>query len=104
MKPLHKLIAAALLFIAVSSTAIAQHSTDEPTQLTAIQRQIEHIQQTIQLKRLEMDKASRYHFDYQRLNADLEKIHTGIKDYLSPRRAQPRDPVKMHGHYQQEQR
>ena len=42
---------------------------------------------------------ARYHFDYVRLRADLQRVRTGLQDYLVPQRAQPRDPVPMSGDY-----
>lgn len=42
---------------------------------------------------------ARYHFDYARLRTDLERVHTGVRDYLVPQRAQPRDPVPLAGDY-----
>ncbi len=42
---------------------------------------------------------SRYHFDYARLREDLERVRTGIHDYLTPQRAQPRDPDELAGDY-----
>jgi RAQPRD family integrative conjugative element protein len=45
---------------------------------------------------------SRYHFDYERLRQDIEHVRAGIQDYLSPQRAQPRDPVTLVGDYRRE--
>ncbi|UQS88729.1 raqprd family integrative conjugative element protein [Pseudomonas chlororaphis subsp. piscium] len=45
---------------------------------------------------------SRYHFDYARLREDLHRIRGAIQDYLTPVRAQPRDPVELRGDYRQE--
>ncbi|PAU51968.1 raqprd family integrative conjugative element protein [Pseudomonas sp. PIC25] len=42
---------------------------------------------------------SRYHFDYARLREDLERVRAGIHDYLTPQRAQPRDPEDLAGNY-----
>jgi len=42
---------------------------------------------------------TRYHFDYPRLHTDLQRIRSGIYDYLTPQRAQPRDPVEITGQY-----
>ena len=44
---------------------------------------------------------ARYHFDYGRLAADLERVRGGIHDYLTPSRAQPRDPAELLGDYRQ---
>lgn len=45
---------------------------------------------------------ARYYFDYSRLLSDLERINTGIQNYLVPSRAQPRDLSEIHGTYRQE--
>lgn len=45
------------------------------------------------------DGSQRYHFDYQRMAGDIARIRQGLQDYLSPSRAQPRDPVEISGHY-----
>lgn len=42
---------------------------------------------------------SRYYFDFNRLNADLKRIESGINDYLTPKRAQPRDLSEISGYY-----
>jgi RAQPRD family integrative conjugative element protein len=44
----------------------------------------------------------RYHFDYARLRQDIERIRGGIRDYLAPKRAQPRDPTTLIGDYRRE--
>lgn len=41
----------------------------------------------------------RYRFDYPRLTQDIQRIRRGVKDYLSPSRAQPRDPGELVGDY-----
>ena len=38
-------------------------------------------------------------FDYLRLREDLLRVRAGIEDYLTPRRAQPRDPLEFQGDY-----
>ncbi len=45
---------------------------------------------------------SRYHFNHERLRADIHRVRAGVKDFLSPDRAQPRDPVALHGDYRGE--
>nr|WP_067297553.1 RAQPRD family integrative conjugative element protein [Marinobacterium profundum] len=45
---------------------------------------------------------NRYHFDYPRLRADLTRVRAGIRDYLAPSRAQPRDPTALSGQYRAE--
>ncbi|WP_431819425.1 RAQPRD family integrative conjugative element protein [Burkholderia sp. F1] len=45
---------------------------------------------------------SRYHFDFMRLRDDVRRIRGGVEDYLTPVRAQPRDPIELHGDYRQD--
>ena len=45
---------------------------------------------------------SRYHFNHERLRADIHRVRAGVQDFLSPERAQPRDPVALHGDYRDE--
>lgn len=42
---------------------------------------------------------ARYRFDYPRLTQDLQRIRQGVQGYLSPSRAQPRDPAELVGDY-----
>jgi RAQPRD family integrative conjugative element protein len=74
----------------------------EQERLTATLRQLDSIERLVapQADR-PLDERARYYFDYARLNADLERIRVGIHDYLSPSRAQPRDPVQLLGDYRQ---
>lgn len=43
--------------------------------------------------------AERYHFDHTRLREDLQRVRAGIQAYLSPPRAQPREPEPLAGDY-----
>ncbi|MDA8454289.1 hypothetical protein M4R22_05900 [Acidovorax sp. GBBC 3334] len=45
---------------------------------------------------------ARYHFDHARLRSDVERVRAGISSYLTPRRAQPRDPSSLAGTYTRE--
>ncbi|MDV2449555.1 RAQPRD family integrative conjugative element protein [Xanthomonas hortorum] len=45
----------------------------------------------------------RYYLDYSRLRADVARVRVGLQDYLTPPRAQPRDPVEIVGQYRAEQ-
>lgn len=100
--PKHIVYLLLLLSITVGTPAFAQESITEHTQLAALKRQIELMQISLGSTDRIIEPHSRYHFDYQRLNADLERVKAGINDYLVPKRAQPRDPVELHGSYQQE--
>lgn len=89
----------AIILLIASSVSYA----DEKTQLTAIVRQLDLIQTMLaQTQANTSPTTSRYHFDYQRLNTDLARVRTGINDYLTPKRAQPRDAIELWGDYQQD--
>ncbi|MBT2298206.1 RAQPRD family integrative conjugative element protein [Pseudomonas fluorescens] len=45
------------------------------------------------------ESGMRYRFDYPRLIQDIQSIRLGVKGYLSPSRAQPRDPGELVGDY-----
>ncbi|WP_446680239.1 integrative conjugative element protein, RAQPRD family [Bordetella hinzii] len=64
-------------------------------QIDLIDRQAEHAAHTAPQQR------ARYHFDHARLREDLQRVRAGIQDYLTPPRAQPRDPVELSGDYRQ---
>lgn len=93
-----------LLSFVWGACAYAHQNSEEQIQLTAMLRQVELMQDTIRSFDKSINPRSRYYFDYQRLNTDLERVRAGIHDYLTPKRAQPRDPVQLHGNYQQETR
>lgn len=92
---------AALLAASLLATQPAfADDTPERELLSALVRQLdltnrlaEHAANTAPQER------ARYHFDYARLRADLERVRTGVRDYLVPQRAQPRDPVPLAGDY-----
>ena len=92
---------AVLLAVSLSALqpAIAE-DTPEREQIAALARQLnlidrlaEHAANTAPQER------ARYHFDYARLRAELQRIRAGVQDYLVPQRAQPRDPVPLTGDY-----
>lgn len=45
------------------------------------------------------EPGQRYHFDYERLAGDIERVRQGLQEYLTPSRAQPRDPAELAGKY-----
>ena len=81
----------------VTPSAFAADTASEHAQLAALVRLAEHSE------RLPKQDASRYHFDYARLREDIERVRSGIRDYLTPQRAQPRDPTTLIGDYRQEE-
>ena len=80
--------------------AIASDGALEREELSALIRQIELTDRlTEQTANAAPQEHARYHFDYARLRADLQRIRAGVQDYLVPQRAQPRDPVPLTGDY-----
>lgn len=78
----------------------AADTTLEQERLAAVLRQLDAIERLIAHQNVPLsDERSRYHFDRERLIADLERVRAGIRDYLVPQRAQPRDPVPLTGDY-----
>ncbi len=45
------------------------------------------------------EPGQRYHFDYERLAGDIQRVRQGLQEYLTPSRAQPRDPAELAGKY-----
>jgi len=85
----------------VISSAIA--ATSEQDHLDVMLRQLSALENTAQRSaQTSADTSQRYSFDYQRLAEDIARIRHGINDYLSPHRAQPRDPVELSGSYTME--
>ena len=92
----------AILLSLNAALAFAQES-QEQLRLAAMLRQLELVQHMADEAASRPDNApSRYTFDYQRLSTDLERVRHGIHDYLTPKRAQPRDPVELLGDYRQQ--
>lgn len=76
-------------------------SAREQDQFNLIQQQLDAIERLA--ARAKATRTSepneRYRFDYPRLTQDIQRIHQGVQDYLSPSRAQPRDPGELIGDY-----
>ncbi|AEJ05760.1 Putative uncharacterized protein ORF SG65 [Stutzerimonas stutzeri] len=93
---------ALLLGLCFSAHASADDATFEHARLAAALRQLDSIERLVaQQTAQQRDERARYHFDYARLTADLERVRAGIHDYLTPTRAQPRDPALLLGDYRQ---
>ncbi|MCQ2036643.1 MULTISPECIES: RAQPRD family integrative conjugative element protein [Stutzerimonas] len=102
-EPLSRKLAAPLLVasaLLLSPLCSAAATADEQANLELILRQLSMIEKVAQ-KSVDRPapEGGRYHFDYQRLLEDLGQVRTGIQGYLSPTRAQPRDPGQLSGHY-----
>lgn len=94
------LVGASMLF---TSAALAS----EKDELASTQRLLDQVQASLERARVaaaQSDPAdrARYHFDYQRITADLNAIKSGIDIYLAPSRAQPREASAIAGNYRRE--
>ncbi|MCU7247290.1 RAQPRD family integrative conjugative element protein [Pseudomonas koreensis] len=98
-----------LLLIAVKfgllgpGTATAYETVDEHLRLATVLRELNAIERIAAAGgTVPYLTVSRYHFNYTKLREDIDRISTGIKQYLSPERATPRDVVALHGSYRDE--
>lgn len=90
------------LCLAGPGFAHADDATPEHARLAAALRQLDAIERLVAQEMAHpRDERARYHFDYPRLATDLARVRAGIHDYLSPSRAQPRDPTVLLGDYRQ---
>ncbi|QCG68201.1 RAQPRD family integrative conjugative element protein [Pseudomonas veronii] len=90
-----------LLSLAIVHSSSYAASTYEQGQFSLILQQLDTIERLA--TRAETPSTSeagdRYRFDYPRLTQDIRRIRQGVQDYLSPSRAQPRDPTELVGDY-----
>lgn len=93
----------ALLYCASSAPALAA-SADETSRLTLVLQQLANIETLAGEAEAgaSTTESERYFFDYPRLHQDLQRMRRGVRDYLSPSRAQPRDPAELSGAYRTE--
>ena len=90
-----------LLSLAIVHGSSYAASAHEQEQLSLVQQQLD----TIERLATQAEVAStaepneRYRFDYPRLTQDIQRIRQGVQGYLSPSRAQPRDPSELVGDY-----
>lgn len=102
-------LASAVLLAALMGSAYSAFATDADVhrrELAAALRQIEALDRFTATVASSYQPApgERYHFDYARLREDVQRIRAGIRNYLTPPRAQPRDPVELLGDYRQSSR
>ncbi|MGV8399264.1 integrative conjugative element protein, RAQPRD family [Pseudomonas aeruginosa] len=76
-------------------------------QLAMLERQLEGIERqaesgAAQAATTFSPGSNRYHFDFIRLRDDVRRMRGGVQDYLTPARAQPRDPLELRGDYRQD--
>jgi len=99
----HRMLVALLAVCALSfEPVLAGDGATEHVRLAALIRQLDMIDRLAEHSAvLPRQDGSRYYFDYERLHKDIERVRQGVRDYLVPERAQPRDPVELLGHYRQ---
>lgn len=99
------LAAALLAGPLLAQAAAADDGIREREHLATVVRQIDLIDRLARQSAAASPRTrSRYHFDYRRFNADLQRLRHGVNDYLAPPRAQPRDPSALSGDYRREAR
>lgn len=103
----HSRLSLATLLVAAAavSSAFASDASDRNTEretLAALTRQIDLASRLADRAAASSGEPARYHFDYARLQEDLQRVRAGVRDYLSPQRAQPRDPAPLSGAYTRE--
>lgn len=97
------LAAAVLAGALLAQPVMADDGSREREHLAAVVRQIDLIDRLARQSAVASPRTrSRYHFDYRRFNADLQRLRHGVNDYLAPPRAQPRDPSALTGEYRRE--
>ncbi|WDJ88988.1 RAQPRD family integrative conjugative element protein [Xanthomonas campestris] len=87
------------------SLATAASPPAQGQDIAAALRQLDALDRLIQNSETSTVVApgQRYYLDYSRLRADVARVRGGLHDYLTPPRAQPRDPVEIVGQYRAEQ-
>lgn len=79
-------------------------SSPEHTNIETMIRQLNALEDTARRSAKFTDEPGRrFYLDYQRLTGDIKRIRQGLESYLTPSRAQPRDPVEIFGSYTRQQ-
>jgi RAQPRD family integrative conjugative element protein len=75
-------------------------SASEQTNVEVMTRQLNALEDTVRRSAEIADEpGKRFFLDYERLAGDIRRMRHGLESYLSPSRAQPRDPVEISGSY-----
>jgi RAQPRD family integrative conjugative element protein len=90
-----------LLSLAIVDGSSYAASAHEQDQLSLVQQQLDTLERlaTRAEAASRAEPNERYRFDYPRLSQDIQRIRQGVQGYLSPSRAQPRDPTELVGDY-----
>lgn len=78
--------------------------TSEEASLTLMQNQLDQLELTLLRAQAQASKSAnaRFFFDYAQAHTDIQTIRTGIDQYLTPERAQPRTLLPLPGLYRRE--
>ena len=86
--------------LSVDVPATAADASIERGRLAAVLRQLDLVDRLINdSAESAAIRGTRYHLDYARLRADISRVRTGIEQYLTPVRSQPRDDEALNGIY-----
>lgn len=90
-----------LLVLTTFNSGSYAASAHEQNQLGMTLQQLDTIEHLVTQAQIASSDESteRYRFDYPRLTQDIQRVRQGVQDYLSPSRAQPRDPSELVGDY-----
>ncbi|UQI28517.1 RAQPRD family integrative conjugative element protein [Pseudomonas bijieensis] len=103
INPVHRKHLRKLFFLLAfvgKATATANEIVDEHTRLSIVLRELNAIERLAAAGDLaNIPASSRYHFNYGYLRADIARVSVGIRAYLSPQRATPREVVLLQGSY-----
>ncbi|MBS7690717.1 RAQPRD family integrative conjugative element protein [Pseudomonas lalucatii] len=92
-------LAALLAWLMLAPDAVAA-TASEHANLEVMIRQLNALEDTARRSaRVAEEPGQRYFFDYQRLASDIQRVRHGLQNYLTPSRAQPRDPAELSGNY-----
>lgn len=93
-------ILAALICCGLATSDAVAANASEHANLEVMIRQLNALEDTARRSaRVAEEPGQRYFFDYQRLASDIQRVRQGLQDYLTPSRAQPRDPAELTGNY-----
>ncbi|EDW6384719.1 conjugal transfer protein [Salmonella enterica subsp. enterica serovar Java] len=92
-----------IISLFINSSALAAPLT-EREELTLTLKQLSQIEASLNRARQSARTGinERYYFDYPRIHGDITTLRSGIENYLTPARAQPRDTATLVGQYREE--
>lgn len=83
----------------LTQTALAAGASEQ-TNIEVMIRQLNALEDSARRSAtIASEPGQRYHFDYERLAGDIQRVRQGLQEYLTPSRAQPRVPAELAGKY-----